>query len=121
MERLTNQEEEAMQVIWQLRGGFIKEILDQLPEPKPPYTTLASTVKKLEQKGYLQSEKLGNSYRFLPLIKAEDYRKNVINKLVTQYFKNSYKELVSFFAKEEEINAEELKEIIQMIENRKAE
>ncbi|MBC6991544.1 BlaI/MecI/CopY family transcriptional regulator [Hymenobacter sp. BT491] len=121
MERLTQPEEEAMQVLWQLDGGFTKDVLDRLPEPKPPYTTLASTIRNLERKGYLSSEKLGNSYRFAPLVKAEEYRKRYMSDFVGDYFKNSYKELVSFFAKEKKISASELQEIIDMIENRKPE
>ncbi|TPE44763.1 BlaI/MecI/CopY family transcriptional regulator [Pontibacter mangrovi] len=121
MEKLTQQEEEAMQTVWSLEGGFIKEFLEHMPEPKPPYTTLASTVKNLEKKGYVQGEKLGNSYRYLPLIKQEDYKKRFMKGFVGDYFKNSYKELVAFFAKEKQISAEELKEIINMIENKKPE
>lgn len=121
MERLTQPEEEAMQALWQLNGGFIKEVLEKLPEPKPPYTTLASTVKNLEKKMYVRSEKLGNSYRYLPMIKQEDYKKRFMKGFVGGYFKNSYKELVAFFAKEKQISAEELKEIIDMIENKKTE
>ncbi|MBC6608116.1 BlaI/MecI/CopY family transcriptional regulator [Hymenobacter sp. BT188] len=117
MERLTHPEEEAMQVLWQLNGGFTKDVLDLLPAPKPPYTTLASTMRNLERKGYLRSEKLGNSYRFAPQIAAEEYRKRFMSAFVSEYFKNSYKEVVSFFAKDEKISAEELKEIIGMIEN----
>ncbi|HEX8426579.1 BlaI/MecI/CopY family transcriptional regulator [Hymenobacter sp.] len=119
MERLTEPEEEAMQVLWQLNGGFIKEVLELLPEPRPPYTTLASKVRNLERKGYLSSEKLGNTYRFTPAIAAEDYRKQTMNTLVGNYFRNSYKDLVSFFAQEQHISAEELKDIINMIENQK--
>jgi len=121
MERLTKQEEEAMQVVWQTNGGFIKDFLELLPDQQLPYTTLASTIRKLEQKGFLKSEKLGNSYRYLPLIAEKDYSKSFMRGFVSNYFKNSYKELVSFFAHEKEISAEELKEIIDMITNRKSE
>ena len=121
MEKLTQQEEEAMQAIWETSGGFIKDFLEKMPEPKPPYTTLASTVKNLEKKGYLASEKLGNTYRYTPLLQAEDYKKRFMKGFVGDYFKNSYKELVAFFAKEKQISAEELKEIIDMIENKKSE
>ncbi|WP_026461888.1 BlaI/MecI/CopY family transcriptional regulator [Adhaeribacter aquaticus] len=121
MEKLTTQEEEAMQVIWDLNGGFIKDFLDKLAEPKPPYTTLASTVKNLERKGFLTSERLGNTYRYHPIINAEDYKKKFMKGFVGDYFKNSYKELVAFFAREKQISAEELKEIIDMIENKKSE
>lgn len=108
-----------MQVLWKLEGGFIKDVLELLPEPQPPYTTLASTIRNLERKGYLQSEKLGNTYRFTPLIAAEDYRKRFMNTFVGDYFKNSYKELVSFFAQDQKISAAELQEIIEMIERQK--
>jgi len=78
-------------------------------------------VKNLEKKGYLQSERLGNTYRYTPFVKAEDYKKRFMKGFVDDYFKNSYKELVAFFAKEKQISAEELKEIINMIENKKSE
>lgn len=119
MEKLTIQEEEAMQVVWNLNGGFIKEFLDAMPEPKPPYTTLASTIKNLERKGYLGSEKIGNTYRYQPAIKQEEYKKGFLNGVVNNYFQNSYKELVAFFARDKKISADELKEIINLIENPK--
>lgn len=120
MEKLSQQEEEAMQLIWKAGGGFIKEFLNEHSAPKPPYTTLASIVKNLEKKGYLKGEKMGNSYRYTPIIVEEEYKKRFMNGFVNNYFKNSYKDLVAFFAKEEEISAEELKEIIDMIEKRKS-
>ncbi len=119
MEKLTIQEEEAMQVIWQINGGFIKEFLDLLAEPKPPYTTLASTVKNLERKGFLHAVKVANSFRYNPAIVEADYKKRFMNGFVSDYFQNSYKELVTFFAKEKKISANELEEIIKLIENNK--
>lgn len=119
MEKLTPPEEEAMQAFWQLDGGFVKDVLELLPEPRPPYTTLASTVRNLERKGYLRGEKLGNSYRYTPLIAAADYRRKFLGAFVGSYFRNSYKDLVSFFAKEQKISAQELQEIIDMIERGK--
>jgi len=120
MEKLTQQEEEVMQVIWQNNGGFIKEFLDLMAEPKPPYTTLASTVKNLERKNFLLGKKMGNSYFYSPIIEAEDYKKLFMRGFVSDYFQNSYKDLVEFFATEQQISAEELKEIIDIIENRKS-
>lgn len=116
MKKLTIQEEEAMQLVWRTGGGFIKELLDQMPEAeKVPYTTLASTIRKLEQGGFVKGVKYANAYRYEPLIQEETYKKAFMNGFVSDYFKNSYKELVSFFAKEEKISAEELDEIIRMI------
>ncbi len=120
MEKLTQQEEEAMQAVWKCNGGFIKDFLEGLPEPKPPYTTLASTIKNLEKKGFLTGEKVGNTYRYAPRVEAEAYKKGQMSTFVSDYFRNSYKDLVAFFAREERISADELKEIIDMIENKKS-
>ena len=116
MEKLTLQEEEAMVAIWQAGVGFIKDFMDVMPEPKPPYTTLASTVKNLEKKGFLKSEKVANAIRYSPKVKETVYKKKFMSGFVNQYFQNSYKELVTFFAHDNKISAEELKEIIKMIE-----
>ena len=122
MERLTQPEEDALRVLWPLpAGGFVKEVRDALPAPRPPYTTLASTLRNLERKGYVRAEKLGNSYRFVPLVTADDYQRRSLGTLVKQHFQNSYKELVSFFAQEEKISAADLQEIIDLIERKKAE
>src|ERR1700759_4067788 len=112
MEKLSQQEEEAMQAVWQNGTGFIKDFLDLLAEPKPPYTTLASTIKNLERKGFVKSEKIGNSIRYAPAIIEEEYKKRFMSGFVSDYFKNSYKELVAFFAQENKISARELKDII---------
>jgi len=116
MEKLSQQEEEAMQAVWQCGIGFIKDFLDLMEEPKPPYTTLASTIKNLERKDFVKSEKMGNSFRYAPAILEEDYKKKFMNGFVSDYFQNSYKDLVTFFANEKKISANELKEIIKLIE-----
>lgn len=116
MEKLSQQEEEAMQAVWQSKGGFIRDFLELLTDPKPPYTTLASTVKNLENKGFVKAEKMGNSYRYAPAINEAEYKKRFMSGFVSDYFKNSYKDLVTFFANEKKISADELKEIIKLIE-----
>jgi BlaI family transcriptional regulator, penicillinase repressor len=119
LEKLTQQEEEAMQGVWQTGNGSIANILEAMPEPRPPYTTLASTVKNLERKGFVVSEKIGNSFRYVAVIREEDYKKKFMNGFVNNYFQNSYKELVTFFAKDKKITAKELQEIIDLIEKPK--
>ena len=116
MEKLTIQEEEVMRLIWRVGKGFIKEYLENYPEPKPPYTTLASVVKNLERKGYVYSKKYGNVYEYTPLIAENDYAKRFMSGFVKDYFKNSYRDLVAFFIKEREISHDELKQLIDMIE-----
>ena len=122
MERLTQPEEDALRVLWPLpAGGFVKDVLDALPAPRPPYTTLASTLRNLERKAYVRAEKLGNSYRFVPVVTADDYQRRSLGTLVQHHFQNSYKDLVSFFAQEEKISAADLQEIIRLIESKKPE
>lgn len=120
MEKLTIQEEEAMLSIWQINGGLIKDILDNLKGEKPPYTTLASTVKNLERKGYVESVKHMNAKHYKPIISETVYKAKFMNNFVGDYFKNSYKEMVSFFVEEEKLSSGELEEIINMIKNNKS-
>ena len=87
-----------------------------MDDPKPPYTTLASTIKNLEKKGYVNSRLLGNTYLYTPALSEEDYKKKFISGVVKDYFDNSYKELVSFFVEQKKLSPKELKEIIEMIE-----
>lgn len=121
MEKLTLQEEEAMLVIWKREGGFISELKAEMRDQDIPYTTLASTIKNLQRKGYIKGVKYANAFRYEPLILEESYKKQFMSHFVSDYFKNSYKELVSFFAKEEKLSTEDLKEIINLIENEKKE
>ena len=111
MEKLTLQEEEAMLAVWQVGPGFIKDFMDAMGEPKPPYTTLASTIKNLERKGFLKSERFANANRYSAKIKESDYKKRFMSGFVNNYFQSSYKELVAFFAKDKKISAEELKAV----------
>ena len=82
-----------------------------------PYTTIASTIKNLEKKGYLSSRLVGNTYLYKPAVSEEDYKKRFMGNVVKEYFDNSYKELVNFFVEQKKLSAKELKEIIDLIEN----
>ncbi|MFT3826589.1 MAG: BlaI/MecI/CopY family transcriptional regulator [Chitinophagaceae bacterium] len=117
MERLTIQEEEAMQAIWQVGAGFVKDFMTAMPEPQPPYSTLASTIKNLEKKGFVKSERFANANRYSAKVKEADYKKRFINGFVNDYFKSSFKELVASFVKDKKISTEDLKDIINLIEH----
>jgi BlaI family transcriptional regulator, penicillinase repressor len=119
MEKLTPQEEQAMQALWEVQKGNIKAILASIPDPQPPYTTLASTVKNLEKKDFVTSELYGNQYLYTPTVDEKEYKKKFMQGFIADYFENSYKELVTFFAKEKKISPKELKEIIEQIEKGK--
>ena len=119
MQKLTNKEEEIMKILWQLEKAFVKEIRAELQGDKPHYNTLSTIVRNLEDKKYVGHEAFGNTHRYYPLVSKESYRKKFINSTIADYYDNSYKSLVSFFAKEEKISVDELKEIINLIENKK--
>ena len=116
MDKLTTQEEEAMQAIWKTGEGNVKLFLENMEKPGTPYTTLASTVKNLEKKGYLSSRLFGNAYLYKPLVSEAEYKKKFMSGFVKDYFANSYKELVNFFVEEKKLSASELREIIRLIE-----
>ncbi|QHT70354.1 BlaI/MecI/CopY family transcriptional regulator [Rhodocytophaga rosea] len=119
MEKLTPSEEQAMRAVWKAGEAHVKVFLDQIPPPKPPYTTLASTIKNLEKKGYLSSRLVGNTYLYQPLISEEEYKAKFLSGVVQNYFESSYKNMVSFFVEQQKLSAKELQEIIDMIEGRK--
>lgn len=116
MERLTQQEEEVMRVVWQVKEGVIKDFLNRMSEPCPPYTTIASVVKNLEKKGYVSSRRYGKIYVYRALIEENEYKTGFMSGVVKNYFAGSYKELVTFFAKKQKISAEELQEVVELIE-----
>lgn len=119
MKELTKREEEIMQVIWDLEKAFVKEVRERLPEPRPHYNTVSTIVRNLEEKGYLAYEVFGNTHRYYPLVSKKDYLEQFVSPSLKQYFDNSFKKMVAFFAKEEKISVEELKDIIDMIEKGK--
>ena len=119
MEKLTMQEEEAMRWIWRIGPCFVKDVLAKYEDPKPPYTTLASVIKNLERKKYVKAKRYGNTYEYRPLIEETEYKRTFLGGVVTNYFANSYKEMVSFFAKDQKISTDDLKDIIDLIEKEK--
>jgi len=114
LEKLTAQEEQALKAVYAAGEGTVKQFLEHLEEPLP-YTTLASTIKNLEKKGYLNSSLSGNVYRYQPVFTEAEFKKLFLNSVVKDYFDNSYKELVSFFVEQKKLSPKELKEIIDMI------
>ncbi|TDP02879.1 BlaI/MecI/CopY family transcriptional regulator [Flavobacterium sp. 245] len=121
MQKLTNKEEEIMHILWKLRKAFVKEIQSEITEEQPHYNTLSTIVRNLEEKGYVSHNAFGNTHQYYPIVSIEEYRKGFMSTAIDNYFNSSYKSMVSFFAKEEKISANELREILAMIENPKEE
>ncbi|UOK41989.1 MULTISPECIES: BlaI/MecI/CopY family transcriptional regulator [Flavobacterium] len=119
MQKLTNKEEEVMHILWKLEKAFVKEVMAEIKEDQPHYNTLSTIIRNLEEKGYVSHNAFGNTHQYFPIVTKEDYRKGFMNTAIENYFNNSYKSMVSFFAKEEKISAKELREILEMIEKKK--
>lgn len=104
-----------MQILWQLEKANVAAILDVLPEPKPAYNTVSTIVRILEDKGFVDHEKVGKGHVYFPLIQKSDYSNQSITTLVNGYFQGSFQSMVSFFVKKNDISLKELEEILQKI------
>ncbi|GAB3002592.1 BlaI/MecI/CopY family transcriptional regulator [Cyclobacterium sediminis] len=119
MEALTNNEEQVMRIIWKLQKALIRDVLNELPEPRPPYTTLASIIKQLEKKEYLDHKTYGNTHEYFPLISKKTYQHSSFNQMVKNYFDGSAKNVLSFMVKEEKLTECDIRELEKIVENYK--
>lgn len=119
MKKLTEREDQIMQVVWQSKGVFIRDIVEQLPNPKPHYNSVATIVKILVKKGYLQSVKLGNTDQYSAKISMESYRKEDIKDIKEKYFGNSLPKMMAHFAKQEKLSDNDIQELIEIIKSKK--
>ena len=115
IKELTKAEEQIMQILWNIEEGFVKEIIEELPEPKPAYNTVSTIVRILEQKGFVAHKAFGKSHQYYPIVSKKDYTGFYMRGMVKNYFGNSFKNMVSFFAKEDNIDINELNEIMDEI------
>lgn len=121
MKELTKAEERIMQLLWKLEKAFTREIVDQFETNKPSYTTVATVLTVLEQKGFVAHEKMGNSKRYHPLVSREVYSEFALGNVVGKYFEGSLSKLVSFFTEKKNLDLDELNEIMDIIEKNKKE
>lgn len=111
MKQLTKAEEQIMQILWDLRKAYVREILDMFPEPKPAYNTVSTIIRILEKKGFVGYTSYGKSHEYYPLISKRSYRSTYFKGFIENYFGNSYKALTSFFTTEQNLSIEELEEL----------
>ncbi|MCS5489329.1 BlaI/MecI/CopY family transcriptional regulator [Algoriphagus limi] len=116
MKEISAQEERVMAVLWKLGQGLIRDILNEMEEPKPPYTTIASTARLLESKGYLTHKVYGNTHMYIPLISQEEYSKGRIQHVVSNFFQGSVSNFLSFMVKEKEISKDEIEDLQKFID-----
>jgi BlaI family penicillinase repressor len=119
IKELTKAEEQIMRILWQLNEGIVKDVLEQMPEPKPAYNTVSTVIRVLETKGFIDHKAYGNSYVYFPIVAEEDYKKFAFDKVMNNYFSNSYQSLVSFLVTEKNLSINELEEITKLAEKLK--
>jgi predicted transcriptional regulator len=116
MVTLTKAEERIMQILWDLGKGFIKDIQERFPPPRPPYNTISTIVRVLVKKEIVSYKSYGGSHQYYPLISREEYRSEQMGRLMKNYFGNSLKEVVNFFSEKKDLDVEELDEALKMLE-----
>jgi len=119
IKELTKAEEQVMQILWQLNEAIVKDIIEKMPEPKPAYNTVSTVVRVLEGKGFIDHKAYGNSHVYFAVIKEPEYKKFTFDKMMKNYFSNSYQSLVSFIADEKKLGLKELDELTVLINNLK--
>jgi len=116
---MTKAEEEVMQLLWQLEKAFVKEIIVEFPEPKPAYNTVSTIIRILEKKGFVGFNAFGKTHQYYPLVSKEEYKTQLSKSLIGKYFEGSLENMVSFFARKEEIDLNELDNILKELKSKK--
>ena len=116
MNTLTKAEEQVMQILWDMGEGFVKDLLQKFPEPKPAYNTVSTIIRILEKKGFVDHRSFGKSHQYFPLMSREQYRNERFSTLMKNYFNNSMKQVLSHFGNSGSLNLKEADEIIQLME-----
>jgi BlaI family penicillinase repressor len=119
LKELTKAEDQVMQILWTLQKGFVKDIIEEMPSPKPAYNTVSTIVRILETKGFVDHKAYGKTHEYFPLITKEKYTKFYLNNLIKGYFNGSFQNLVSFFAKENKMDAADLEKLLNELKNQK--
>jgi predicted transcriptional regulator len=116
MNTLTKAEEQVMQILWEKKEGFVKDLLQHFPEPKPAYNTVSTIIRILEKKGFVDHRSFGKSHQYYPLVSREKYRNERFSSLMKDYFNNSMQQVLSQFGKSGSLNLKEADEIIKLME-----
>lgn len=119
MVTLTKVEERIMKILWDIKKGFIKDIIEEYPNPKPPYNSVSTIVRVLVQKEIIGFKAYGKSHQYYPLVSKEEYSKGQMKRLVADYYNNSLSQVVSFFTEGKQLKESELDEAMQMLEELK--
>lgn len=116
MNELTKAEEQIMQILWEKEKAFVKDIIDDIPKPKPAYNTVSTIIRTLERKKFVSHKSYGNSHQYFPTIEKSEYTKLFMKRVINNYFDNSLHQMVSFFSKENDLNINEVDEAIKLMQ-----
>jgi BlaI family penicillinase repressor len=116
MNELTKAEEQVMQVLWKIERGFVKDVIEQLDNPKPAYNTISTIIRILEKKGFVDHKAYGKTYEYFPIVSKKDYTKSFFGSFLNKYFSNSFQQLVSFFSNEDDLSLEEMEKIRRLLD-----
>lgn len=119
MKQLTKAEEEIMHALWHLKKANVKSVIEILPEPKPAYNTVSTIIRILESKGFVDYEKQGKGHVYFPVVDKASYSNQSINKLVDNYFHGSFKSMVSFFVKKNDVDLQDMESILKEMSKEK--
>ena len=119
MKPLTKAEEQIMQVLWKTEKAFLREVVEQMPAPKPHQNTVATLLKILIEKEFVDIRLIGRNHQYYPLVSKEEYSKRTMKQLVKGYFEGSFSNVVSFLVKENNISIEELESLLKQIKKQK--
>jgi BlaI family penicillinase repressor len=117
MKDLTKAEEQIMQVLWKIKKGFVNDVLEHFPNPKPAYNTVSTIIRILERKKYIGHTSYGKSHEYYPLVSKNEYTNSYFNGMMTNYFSNSYQSLVSFLAKDKNLSIQDMEDIKKLMED----
>lgn len=117
MKELTKSEEEVMQILWKIKKGFVKDVMEYFAEPKPAYNTVSTIIRILEAKNFVSHKAYGKTYEYFPLVAKDEYKKFYLRTMMKNYFNNSFQELVSFFSKENKMTVSEIEEVIGLLKD----
>lgn len=118
MKELTKAEEQVIQILWTIQKGFVNDILERLPEPKPAYNTVSTIVRILVKKEFVDFKAYGKTHQYYPLITKEEYSRFYLKNFVGNYFEGSFQNLVSFFAKDNELGIQDLDELLSIVKDK---
>ena len=117
MKELTRAEEEIMQVLWEIEKGFVRDVIERLPDPKPAYTTVSTIIRILEKKGFVGYKAFGKTHQYFPLVEKKTYTKQLFRGMLSNYFGNSVQQMVSFFSRDKDLSISDLEAMRKILDD----